>query len=225
MASRANPIETRRPAPRLYLMTPPVGDPAGFADALAAALGATDIAAVCLRLAATDDRTLSNRIKALAPVVQDKGAALLLAGHAEFVARTGADGAHITGIEAFQAALATLKPDRIAGCCGLETRHDAMLGCRIRRRLRHVRRTRRSRIAAVLRRHCRSHRVVGGGVRGPLRRLCRQPRRGGATGRRRRRLRCRRRLGLQRCPRPAATVADAARRLAAGHVALAEGVA
>ena len=108
-------------------MTPPVGDPAGFADALAAALGAADIAAVCLRLAATDDRTLSNRIKALAPVVQDKGVALLLAGHAEFVARTGADGAHITGIEAFQAALATLKPDRIAGCCGLETRHDAML--------------------------------------------------------------------------------------------------
>ena len=60
-------------------MTPPVGDPAGFADALAAALGAADIAAVCLRLAATDERTLSNRIKALAPVVQDKGAALLLA--------------------------------------------------------------------------------------------------------------------------------------------------
>ena len=108
-------------------MTPPVGDPAGFADALAAALGAADIAAVCLRLAAADDRTLSNRIKALAPVVQDKGAALLLAGHAEFVARTGADGAHIAGIDAFQAALATLKPDRIAGCCGLETRHDAML--------------------------------------------------------------------------------------------------
>jgi thiamine-phosphate pyrophosphorylase len=127
MASRGNQIETRRPAPRLYLMTPPVGDPAGFADALAAALGAADIAAVCLRLAATDERTLANRIKALAPVVQDKGAALLLAGHLELVARTGADGAHLTGIEAFQAALASLKPQRIAGCGGLETRHDAML--------------------------------------------------------------------------------------------------
>jgi thiamine-phosphate pyrophosphorylase len=108
-------------------MTPPVSDPAGFANALAAALGAGDIAAVCLQLAAADDRTLSNRIKALAPLVQDKGAALLLAGHAEFVARTGADGAHLTGIEAFQAALPTLKPERIAGCGGLETRHDAML--------------------------------------------------------------------------------------------------
>jgi thiamine-phosphate pyrophosphorylase len=127
MASRDNPIETRRPAPRLYLMTPPVGDAAGFADALAAALGAADIAAVCLQLAAADERTLSNRVKALAPVVQGKGVALLLAGHAEFVARTGADGAHISGIDAFQAALAALKPERIAGCCGLETRHDAML--------------------------------------------------------------------------------------------------
>jgi thiamine-phosphate pyrophosphorylase len=127
MASRDNPIETRRPAPRLYLMTPPVSDPGAAADVLAAALAAADIAAVCLQLATGDDRTLTNRVKALAPMVQDKGVALLLAGHAELVARTGADGAHIAGIDAFQAALPTLKPDRIAGCCGLETRHDAML--------------------------------------------------------------------------------------------------
>jgi thiamine-phosphate pyrophosphorylase len=43
------------------------------------------------------------------------------------VGRAGADGAHLTGIEAFKAALATLKPDRIAGCGGLGTRHDAMV--------------------------------------------------------------------------------------------------
>ena len=34
--------------------------------------------------------------------------------------RAGADGAHLTGIEAFAAALAKLKPDRIAGCGGLQ---------------------------------------------------------------------------------------------------------
>jgi thiamine-phosphate pyrophosphorylase len=107
-------------------MAPPVGDPAGFADALSSALGAADVAAVCLRLAAADERTLCNRIKAMAPVVQDRGAALLLAGHVELVARAGADGAHLAGIEAFQAALTNLKPERIAGCSGLETRHDAM---------------------------------------------------------------------------------------------------
>jgi thiamine-phosphate pyrophosphorylase len=127
MASRGTQVEARRPAPRLYLITPPVGDPAAFVDPLAAALGAADIAAVCLRLVATDERTLTNRIKALAPVVQDKGAAFLIAGYVDLVARTGADGAHLTGIESFQAALAALKPQRIAGCGGLETRHDAML--------------------------------------------------------------------------------------------------
>src|SRR5207237_7551957 len=31
------------------------------------------------------------------------------------------------GIEAFSAALSVLKPQRIAGCGGLKTRHDAML--------------------------------------------------------------------------------------------------
>ena len=127
MASRVNQIESRRPAPRLYLVTPPVAEPAGLSDALAAALGAADVGAVLLRLAATDDRTLINRVKALAPIVQDKGAALLLDGHPDLGARAGADGAHLTGIAAFQEARALLKPARIAGCGALETRHDAML--------------------------------------------------------------------------------------------------
>jgi len=127
MASRGNQIEPRRPAPRLYLATPPVGEPAGVKDSLAAALGAGDIAAVLLRLAAADDRTLINRVKVLAPVVQDKGAALVLDGHPDLVGRAGADGAHLTGIDAFNAALATLKPKWIAGCGGLKSRHDAMV--------------------------------------------------------------------------------------------------
>jgi thiamine-phosphate pyrophosphorylase len=59
--------------------------------------------------------------------VQEKGAALLIDGHPELAARAGADGAHLAGIDAFRAALATLKPARIAGCGGLMTRHDAML--------------------------------------------------------------------------------------------------
>ena len=67
-----------------------------------------------------------SRIKALAPAVQDAGAALLLDGHVELVARAGADGAHLTGIAAFEEALPSLKPDRIAGVGGLATRHDSM---------------------------------------------------------------------------------------------------
>jgi thiamine-phosphate pyrophosphorylase len=108
-------------------VTPPVDDPAGFVPVLTATLAAGDIAAVLLRLAAADERTLINHAKALAPQVQDRGAALLLDGHADLAARAGADGAHLTGIDEFNAALATLRPDRIAGCGGLTTRHDAML--------------------------------------------------------------------------------------------------
>ena len=79
-----------------------------------------------LRLAPADDRTLINRIKALAPIIQQSGAALLLDGHAELVARAGADGAHLNGIEALNEALPSLKPDRIAGVGDLTTRHDSM---------------------------------------------------------------------------------------------------
>ena len=127
MASRGQRIEPRRPAPRLYLVTPQAADPAGLADALRAALAATDVAAVLLRLAAADERTLTNRAKTLAPLVQKGGVALLLDGHPGIAARAGADGAHLTGIAAFQASLAALKPERIAGCGGLRSRHDAML--------------------------------------------------------------------------------------------------
>ena len=115
-----------RPAPRLYLVTPPVADAQAFSVTLAAALAAGDVAAVLLCLAEGDERTQINRAKTLSPAVQDKGAALLLDGHADLVARAGADGAHLTGIAEFTAALELLKPERIVGVGGLTTRHDAM---------------------------------------------------------------------------------------------------
>jgi thiamine-phosphate pyrophosphorylase len=108
-------------------MTPPVADPAGLGDALSAALGAADVAAVLVSLPSTDDRTIINSVKALAPAVQDRNVALLLDGRADLVARSNADGAHLRDIDAFNEALATLKPERIAGCGGLLMRHDAML--------------------------------------------------------------------------------------------------
>ena len=116
-----------RAAPRLYLVTPPVADPDAVANDLADALNATDIAAVLLRLADGNESAQLDRIKALRILIQSNGAALLLDGHAELVARGETDGAHLTGIDAFTAAAPALKPARIAGCGGLNTRHDAML--------------------------------------------------------------------------------------------------
>lgn len=126
MAQRPKQAEPR-PAPRLYLTTPEVPAAAAIVEPLRAALAAADVAAVLLRLAGSDERGQINAVKALAPVVQEANAALLLDGHATLVARGGADGAHLSGLEAFDAAVETLKPDRIAGVGGLPTRHDAML--------------------------------------------------------------------------------------------------
>ena len=128
MASKSTPP---RPAPRLYLATPAVDDPAQFLAVLPAALAAADVAAVLIRPQPADPRTMTSRIKALVPLIQQSGAALLLDagaldGQFELVARSGADGAHLAGIKAMDEAMAALKPDRIVGVGALATRHDSM---------------------------------------------------------------------------------------------------
>lgn len=114
-------------APRLYVLTPPVSDPADLPADLAEALGAVDAAALLLRLADADERALINAVKAIAPRVQASGVALLLDGRDGIVARGGADGAHLAGADALKAALPRLKPNYIAGAGQLHSRHDAMV--------------------------------------------------------------------------------------------------
>lgn len=123
MASKAIPS---RPLPRLYLATPAVDDPQALVKVLPSLLTEADVAAVLLRLKPSDPRTLVSRVKALASIIQNSGAALLLEGNVDLVARAGADGAHLSGIAALEEALPTLKPDRIAGVGQLATRHDSM---------------------------------------------------------------------------------------------------
>jgi thiamine-phosphate pyrophosphorylase len=128
MAARPpNTTPDARPSARLYLVVPALTDVGAAAALLGPALAAADIAAVLLRLPAADERTLINRIRELAPVAQDHGAALLLEGRPDLVARAGADGAHLTGTAAVQEAMEALKPDRIVGAGGLASRHDAMV--------------------------------------------------------------------------------------------------
>jgi thiamine-phosphate pyrophosphorylase len=103
-----------------------VDDPAGVAG-LADAMSGADVAAVLLRLPDADERSLINLVKKVAPPVQDRDAALLLAGRDDIVARSGADGAHLGNVDALKDAVARLKPKNIAGVGGLRTRHDAMI--------------------------------------------------------------------------------------------------
>ncbi|MGC2085426.1 MAG: thiamine phosphate synthase [Bradyrhizobium sp.] len=122
----SNKTAPPRPAPRLYLATPVITDAAMLAAQLPGLLAQADVAAVLVRLKETDPRSMISVIKALAPAIQSSGAALLIDGHADLVARSGADGAHLNGIAALDEALPTLKPDRIAGVGELPTRHDSM---------------------------------------------------------------------------------------------------
>ena len=127
MSAKRRETAGSKPPQRLYLVTPAISDPAAFAGELELALGAGDIAAVLLRLADGGERTLIERVKRIAAVVQPRDVALVLDNRPEIVARASADGAHLSGVDRFAAALALLKPERIAGAGGLRSRHDAML--------------------------------------------------------------------------------------------------
>lgn len=122
-------------APRLYLITPAIDDADAFADAFASACAAGDVAAVCLRLAAGEERLQVNRVKRLAPLAQQHGAAVLLAIDPQddtdwplIATRGGADGLHVPflGPDAFADLRERLRDGRILGAGDLRARHDAM---------------------------------------------------------------------------------------------------
>jgi thiamine-phosphate pyrophosphorylase len=112
---------------RIYLITPPALDPAPFADRLAMALDAGDVAAVQLRLKNVDDSAWLRAIDALRPVAQSRGVAFLLNDRADLVRQTGSDGAHV-GQEDMPAkqARALMGPDLTLGVTCKGSRDLAM---------------------------------------------------------------------------------------------------
>lgn len=121
---------------RLYLITPVVED-ASFAPTLAEACKGGAVAAVLLRLAGADERSLTNLVKALAPSAQEHGAAVIVSAESEVdianvAVRGGADGAHISapasGAEPAQIRelRERLKDERAIGVGGIRTKDDAM---------------------------------------------------------------------------------------------------
>ncbi len=194
MASRPKQAAPR-PAPRLYLVTPQLADPSAFARQLTAALDAGDVAAVLLRLADIDERTMINCAKALATSVQSKDAALLLDGRPDLVARAGADGAHLTGLAALANSVGDLKPERIVGVGGLATRHDAMLAAEQGADYVMFGEPSLARTPGA-RGNRGTGSLVGGGLRGSVRRVCGVSRRSPAIGNSRSRFHRARRFSL-----------------------------
>lgn len=118
-------------AARLYLITPVLED-ASFAPQLSEACATGAVAAVLLRLASADERSLTNQVKALAPAAQEHGAAVIIttegkADLATIAARGGADGVHIAGDPALARELRErLKSERALGVGAIRTKDDAM---------------------------------------------------------------------------------------------------
>ncbi len=117
--------------PRLYLITPPLAEAGAFLPRLEAALAAADVACLLLRIAAADEGGAKAIVRALAPAVQGRGAALVVEGGARFdsrfVGRTDADGLHVVGVgPALDDAIEALRPKKIVGVGGLLDRDAAM---------------------------------------------------------------------------------------------------
>ena len=117
---------------RLYLVTPALAGPE-FADTLARALDAGDVAAVQLRLKGPDDTPAGDAawrraIDALRPVAQSRGVAFLLNDRADLVAATGCDGVHVGQTDTPAAdARRLIGPDRTLGVTCHDSRDLAML--------------------------------------------------------------------------------------------------
>jgi thiamine-phosphate pyrophosphorylase len=80
---------------RLYIVTPSAIQLPVFADLLAAALDAGDVAAVQLRLKNEPDEVLKRAIDALRPVAQSRGVAFIMNDRPDLAVAHGCDGAHV----------------------------------------------------------------------------------------------------------------------------------
>lgn len=77
------------------MITPPAFDPPVFAERLAEALDAGDVACLQLRLKDAGDEEIRRAADLLRPVCQGRGVALLVNDRPDIAAACGADGVHI----------------------------------------------------------------------------------------------------------------------------------
>jgi thiamine-phosphate pyrophosphorylase len=112
---------------RFYLLTPPAIALPAFADSLARALDAGDVAAVQLRLKPADDDVILRAADSLRSVVQDRGIAFILNDRPDLARKAGCDGVHIGDEDAPLAeAKRLLGEDAIVGVTCKVSRHRAM---------------------------------------------------------------------------------------------------
>ena len=122
-----------RPAPRLYLITPPQLDVDAFAQTLDATLQAGDVACLQIRLkqadgSPADDQIICKAAETLCPLAHQHNVAVLLNDRPDLARELGCDGVHIGQQDMpYKQARALLGPEAIIGVTCHASRHLAML--------------------------------------------------------------------------------------------------
>jgi thiamine-phosphate pyrophosphorylase len=117
------------PAPRerLYLVTPPRLDPAGFAPLLGRALATGTVACLRLELGAAPEEDWRAAVNHLLPVCHEADVPLLVAEHWRLVAPLGLDGVHLgAGRTPLRDVRKALGAERIVGAFAGASRHRGM---------------------------------------------------------------------------------------------------
>lgn len=113
--------------PRLVLVTTAARRDAA-AGAVAGALEGGDVASVILDPAGWEAEAFQEFAETVVPVIQQSGAAAIVADDTRCAGRSRADGIHLTGgdLAALSEAMERFSPKLIVGANGFETRHDAL---------------------------------------------------------------------------------------------------
>ena len=112
---------------RLYLISPPVVDPAAFARTLDEALAAGDVGAFQLRLKDATDEQILAAARAIMPVCKKHDVAFLINDRVDLVIETQADGVHLGQDDMpLKQARAILGEDRVIGVSCHDSGHMAM---------------------------------------------------------------------------------------------------
>ena len=115
-------------APQIFLISPADAAAAAFASALAPILARSGASALLLRRGEQPENAYEALVKAVAPIAQAQGCAVLIEGEPGLARTLGADGLHVAGgPNAVKEAIAALKPALIVGAGGVHSRHDAMV--------------------------------------------------------------------------------------------------
>lgn len=114
--------------PRLVLATTLLPDGEAGAERLAQALAGGDVASVILDPAGRAEALFQDFAERLVPLVQEAGAAAIVAEDTRCAGRVKADGFHASGgdMEALGEAIARFAPRLIVGGSGFDTRHEAL---------------------------------------------------------------------------------------------------